>query len=452
MQEEIPEIWRSHNLGKLDGPTPSQVGSLSLDDKPFGPDHVGACIIEDDFDTERDYCVPEDESDQSKGVYVSLVDNPERFTGYAGPHANKVWKAIYQENCFQNTHDSRFSSAVSHSSGGGLEAVIMGWNHRIQANSGGETARQALNDQSMCFEKRVFWRVMSGMHASITIHLCWEYLNQFSGEWGPNLECFQQRFGNNPEWIENLYFDYALEKVNQLAELVQSVPQTFNESLMFDHQTRADALQLKEDFRNQFRNVSRLMDCVGCDKCRLWGKLQVAGYGTALKVLFEFNENGVSEIGHYHLRRTELVSLVNLLARLSTSIHAVQQFSKDIQRKTGNTTMKYAFSDGKIDELQNSSNPRDPENILTENLPLGFKRAFMHFLSVKDRLVKWSEPHVEVFNQNFRREFSLLCDAVVDVLWSIVIFPRIVWQNLVYHIRSFFRWAFLGPAPSRTEL
>lgn len=28
------------------------------------------------------------------------------------------------------------------------------------------------------------------------------------------------------------------------------------------------------------------MDCVGCDKCRLWGKLQTHGMGTALKILF----------------------------------------------------------------------------------------------------------------------------------------------------------------------
>jgi hypothetical protein len=38
--------------------------------------------------------------------------------------------------------------------------------------------------------------------------------------------------------------------------------------------------------QNKFRNISRVMDCVGCDKCRLWGKLQVTGLGTALKILF----------------------------------------------------------------------------------------------------------------------------------------------------------------------
>jgi ERO1-like protein beta len=32
------------------------------------------------------------------------------------------------------------------------------------------------------------------------------------------------------------------------------------------------------------------MDCVGCDKCRLWGKVQTTGLATALKVLFELDE------------------------------------------------------------------------------------------------------------------------------------------------------------------
>jgi ERO1-like protein beta len=47
---------------------------------------------------------------------------------------------------------------------------------------------------------------------------------------------------------------------------------------------------LKEEFKSHFRNVSRIMDCVGCDKCRLWGKVQTTGLATALKVLFELDE------------------------------------------------------------------------------------------------------------------------------------------------------------------
>jgi hypothetical protein len=44
--------------------------------------------------------------------------------------------------------------------------------------------------------------------------------------------------------------------------------------------------QLKSTFKSHFKNITRIMDCVGCSKCKLWGKLQVHGIGTALKILF----------------------------------------------------------------------------------------------------------------------------------------------------------------------
>ena len=48
--------------------------------------------------------------------------------------------------------------------------------------------------------------------------------------------------------------------------------------------------ELRDQFKLNFRNVSRIMDCTGCDKCRLWGKLQISGIGTALKILFELDD------------------------------------------------------------------------------------------------------------------------------------------------------------------
>ena len=50
---------------------------------------------------------------------------------------------------------------------------------------------------------------------------------------------------------------------------------------------------LKQEFKDHFRNVSRIMDCVGCDKCRLWGKVQTTGVATAMKVLFELDEKAL---------------------------------------------------------------------------------------------------------------------------------------------------------------
>jgi hypothetical protein len=164
--------------------------------------------------------------------------------------------------------------------------------------------------------------------------------------------CYVNRLHKFPDRISNLYFNYALltraiaklgpylsesggytfctgdpsedaatrAKVLAVAEQASSVPQIFDENLMF---TNGEGPSLKEDFRNRFRNVSRLMDCVGCDKCRLWGKVQTAGYGTALKVLFEF-DNGSADIPV--LKRTELVALFNSYARLASSLDSIQKF------------------------------------------------------------------------------------------------------------------------------
>lgn len=167
---------------------------------------------------------------------------------------------------------------------------------------------------------------------------------------GPNVECFKFRVWNNPQWIENLYFNYIVvlravtklstflqeyaycsgdaisqndlttAKVRTLISTAQIAAPSFDESRMFDP-ADPSVYGLKAEFRERFRNVSRIMDCVGCDKCRLWGKLQTSGYGTALKALFEFDDEDV-----FQLRRTEVVSLIVTLQRLSHSIWAVQQF------------------------------------------------------------------------------------------------------------------------------
>lgn len=77
----------------------------------------------------------------------------------------------------------------------------------------------------MCLEKRAFYRAISGLHASINIHLCAKYLLSSQshlevspeGQWGPNLEELQARFtpektgGEGPNWLKNLYFVYLLE-------------------------------------------------------------------------------------------------------------------------------------------------------------------------------------------------------------------------------------------------
>lgn len=281
----------------------------------------------------KDYCIPEDDRAGPDGVYVSLPDNPERYTGYAGAHANNIWKAVYQENCFNYTGESG----------------------------------NVLDPKDQCIEQRLFYRLLSGMHSSVSTHLCYDYLNTTTGAWGPNVDCFMSRVGNHPERLSNLYFNYALvsravaklrnyiddlqfcpeasgydqatrQQVLHLAQSVNTAPHIFNETLVF---STPEGLLLKEEFRNRFRKVSTLMDCVGCDRCRLWGKLQAAGYGTALKIVFELSENSVDDIHSKELmaslRRSELVSLINTFDRLSKSVEAIEYFRNEVRADLENT-------------------------------------------------------------------------------------------------------------------
>lgn len=339
-------MWRAKELGKLEGPTAQHPGKQQQREErkrplhgSLGEDVDESCVVEyDDECDERDYCVPEDESATAKGDYVSLVDNPERFTGYAGVGAQQVWEAIYRENCFSKPPKINGKATGQSAPAGGSSPFGAFGNQQqmLAANQLGNVMKEQAVKQKVqsaiahghavdrldpvefddtCLEKRVFHRVISGMHASISTHLCYDYLNQTTGKWGPNLTCYEQRLHGHPERISNIYFNYALitravgkirqhiadysfcsedpeqdmntkKAVLRLASALPSGPEIFDETVMFQD---PDTIALKEDFRNRFRNVSRVMDCVGCDKCRLWGKVQTNGYGTALKVLFEFS-------------------------------------------------------------------------------------------------------------------------------------------------------------------
>jgi hypothetical protein len=108
---------------------------------------------------------------------------------------------------------------------------------------------------------------------------------------------------------------------SQVQELVQAATQFryhFDENDLF----KSDELkkgELFSEFKQKFREISHLMDCMGCERCKVWGKLQVTGIGTALKILFTPTED-------LRLTRQEVVALVNAFGRVSTSLMELEEF------------------------------------------------------------------------------------------------------------------------------
>ncbi|KAH7929869.1 endoplasmic oxidoreductin [Leucogyrophana mollusca] len=332
-ESEIPEKWRAASLSSIELPP--------LDERIQLP----GCYYRD-----SDYCFLDD---MTEGDYVDLTQVPERYTGYSGPSAHRVWRSIYEENCFGlselNLMTGRSSAPVS------LPDTLT------------DVLREDLNgedDGGECLEKRVYYKIISGMHASISTHICLEYLNQTTGEMGPNLQCFVTRVASHPERLQYIYFntvlllravarigpylsayDYCstetispldhkhsprsedeirtLNKLSNVLTIAEHVGK-FDERVLFRGE---NANILKQEFKEHFRNVSRIMDCVGCDKCRLWGKVQTTGLATALKILFEMDENALDPHKNTNLlQRSEVVALINTLHRFSESLQAVERF------------------------------------------------------------------------------------------------------------------------------
>ncbi|KAK3845216.1 MAG: endoplasmic reticulum Oxidoreductin 1-domain-containing protein, partial [Linnemannia gamsii] len=341
-KQKIPEQWRSEALGKVSMANPNQVRVLLAN-----PTKI----------KDQEFCAPDIATDE---VYVDLKDNPERFTGYSGPSADMVWKAIYEENCFDVSQEMTAGCQVPKGKGD-LAQLMKG----IAKEDGPEES---------CLEKRVYYRLISGLHASISIHICDEWFNQTTGKWGPNLDCFVSRVGMHPERLENIYFDYvvllravtkisdylasyefctgdeAVDKnimsvVMELVDLVKQCPPTFDEKLLF--QDAGQGKKLKNQFRDHFRNVTRIMDCVGCEKCRLWGKIQTTGLGTALKLLFSYDDASLK--GHRAdgiLSRSEIVTLLNTFNRFSESISAIERFGAMYQQRLRDEEAKNMEANG----------------------------------------------------------------------------------------------------------
>ncbi|KAF3441139.1 hypothetical protein FNV43_RR15050 [Rhamnella rubrinervis] len=262
----------------------------------------------------------DDETDNGEMTYVNLQLNPERYTGYAGPSARRIWDAVYSENC------PKYPSG------------------------------------EICQEKKVLYKLISGLHSSISIHIASDYLlDESTNLWGQNLELLYDRVLKYPDRVQNLYFTFlfvlrAVTKATDYLEqaeydtgdnaedlktqslmrqllynpkLQAACPLPFDEAKLWQGQSGP---QLKQQIQRQFRNISALMDCVGCEKCRLWGKLQVLGLGTALKILFSVD--GQNHPGQpVQLQRNEVIALLNLLNRLSESIKLVRERGPSIEKK-----------------------------------------------------------------------------------------------------------------------
>jgi len=117
---------------------------------------------------------------ETGAVVVNLALNPERHTGYGGASAARVWSAIHGENCFSPAGKSGGggSSGSGSSNGGGGSGGSGGGGGGSGGGGIGHGGGGGGGGGELCLlpaEQRVYNRVLSGLHSSISLHIARTY-------------------------------------------------------------------------------------------------------------------------------------------------------------------------------------------------------------------------------------------------------------------------------------
>lgn len=187
--------------------------------------------------------------------------NSETYTGYQGEH---IWTSIYKENCF------------------------------VTAGEGGE----------VCQEEKMLFKIISGLHSNINLHLSKNILDPEKNVTFANNSMFLDRVGRHPDRLNNMFYLYSLlikafyraeDSIKQFAiETGDSAEDSYakeqidhifrlkaNASFLFqgDEEDITKFLNLRklDQVKSRFRNISAIIDCVSCQKCKLHFKLQIYG-------------------------------------------------------------------------------------------------------------------------------------------------------------------------------
>lgn len=305
-ENSIPEALRaSEDMSDLNTPDGSVKQSIA---KPGNLDDWGDWLKTDDG-----------------AEYVDLASNPEGNTGYSGPLATQVWRAIYAENCLSSS-----------------------------------------DEDGTCQELSILRTLLSGLHMSINMHVCTSYYkdpelrspqhsagiyNSPNISFFPNCEMYNKRVAPFPDFVGNLYILYqftlrALAKAKPFftndvsifntgaggtptstdLELHKNINELFDARLLctptFDESSFLESEKgrsLIPQFKAVMLNVTRLMDCVTCEKCRIWGKLETKGIAVAMKIIMNPENDAIT------LDRSEMVTLVNLARQLAFSVRNAQR-------------------------------------------------------------------------------------------------------------------------------
>ena len=296
---EVPRVWKQPKgideniVTQIDDPFNKWVEKFNIDSKQW--------LLKEDID-------PQD------GTYINLLKNPEGYTGYKGSH---IWNAIFKENCFTEKYSS------------------------------------------LCVEDKIFSNIFTGWLSVTNFEIGCNFRNRNTKEKYINISYVTSKFLYHKDKIDNLFFLYSLilkaanKAVPFLLEYDYSSGNNTEDKMtlsiikeIFRHELK-NFDEIEDSFKDsyvkfenfiysnmlseliiRFRNISSIIDCVTCSKCRMHAKLEVFGIATMLKIMFAKSKEELKQC----MSRNELVSFINLFAKLSKSVNNVKIVNNMIKK------------------------------------------------------------------------------------------------------------------------
>lgn len=176
-------------------------------------------------------------------------------------------------------------------------------------------------------------KMISGVHYSIMIHMSIFYKYIFNEYWSNPLLYSHKR---NETYYQNLLFAYtmvikAIKRLNnnyfkcslQLDGNDQKILKDLIEQVQGQDYDLPTGLRLG-DYQKKFKKIFDILNCIECDKCKLWGMIQFDGVKTALDII-----SGKTT----QLKGRELVNLFQLFNKLGSSLIYSQALDVKIKHR-----------------------------------------------------------------------------------------------------------------------
>ena len=304
---EVPRVWKQPQginediVTTIDDPFNKWVEKFNVDSKHW--------LLKEDID-------PKD------GAYINLLKNPEGYTGYRGAH---IWNAIFKENCFSESYSNLCVEDKIFSN------IFMGWlvntNFQIGCNFRNRETNNTYINVSYVTKKYLY-------HKDKIDNLLFLYslMIKAVNKAVPLLLEYDYRSGNKTE--DQMTYKYTKEIFRYELLNIDLIEESFQE--IYSHFEKFTNSQKISELIIRFRNISSIIDCVTCSKCRMHAKLEVFGIATMLKIIFTSSTEELKK----SMSRNELVAFINLFAKLSKSVNNLELIDKKIKKSHHNLKFK----------------------------------------------------------------------------------------------------------------